>query len=300
MLAFLIFTKYWLPLLIVASFFIVGGWAWGFALTGFFYLALIAALWAVQSKLVYVNPRKMRQTPSDRGFAFSEVFLTPEGARAGECVHGWLIPAARAGAPVVLYCHGIAHNISQRLDVAALWHAAGCGVFMFDYRGFGRSGGRPGEENTYADARAAWAHLTRTLGIRPGGIIIHGHSLGSGVAARLAAEVGTEAASAPRLVLEAAFTGLPEVAQKVLPYIPASWLCRPQYPNLENLRKSRCRALFIHSGTDELVPCAMGEKLFAEYPGEKEFFMTRGSHDRSLTEDAARALPRLREFAERG
>ncbi|MBP5233640.1 MAG: alpha/beta hydrolase [Planctomycetes bacterium] len=297
----LAFLRFGAPaLLFAAVFWRLGPWR-GLAGAAALYAAIVFFVWLFQERLIFLRPRRLRASPADFSWPFAELRLIPAGAAPGEFVHGWLLPPPAPDAPVVIYCHGIAHNVSHRLDVAALYREAGCGVVMFDYRGFGQSAGRPSEAATVADALAAWEHVVKDLAIPPSRVVIHGHSLGSGVAAWLAATVapaatGTAAGTLPRLVLEAAFTDLPAVAQRVLPYVPARWLCRPQYRSREHLSRTRCPALFVHSPDDRLGPIAMGERLFAEYQGPKEFLHVAGSHDRALTADAEHALPVLRRF----
>src|SRR5690606_33498765 len=97
------------------------------------------------------------------------------------------VPAPEARGAVLL-AHGNAGSIAMRVDYIPLFHRLGYSVLLFDYRGYGRSEGKPSEEGTYADARAAWRHLVAERGFPPGRIVVMGESLGGAVAARLAAE----------------------------------------------------------------------------------------------------------------
>jgi fermentation-respiration switch protein FrsA (DUF1100 family) len=110
---------------------------------------------ALLSSLLFLPAREILATPAQAGLAFEEVAIEP--ADGGQ-LHGWWVPT-RAGSPVahVLLCHGNAGNVGDRVVRAALLCTAGLDVLLFDYRGYGRSTGRPSELGTYRDARAVGA-----------------------------------------------------------------------------------------------------------------------------------------------
>ena len=119
---------------------------------GAVYAALCLGLFLGQHRLVYFPERALAATPQAAGLAFSEQWITTED---GVRLHAWWVPApapVRDTAPVVLFLHGNAGNISHRLETAALLHGVGAGVLLLEYRGYGLSGGSPGEEGTYRDA----------------------------------------------------------------------------------------------------------------------------------------------------
>ena len=88
-----------------------------------------------------------------------------------------------------MFFHGNAGNLSHRLESISIFHDIGLAVFIIDYRGYGRSEGRPTERGTYRDAMAAWNYLVGERRLRPDEIIVFGRSLGGAVAAALAAKV---------------------------------------------------------------------------------------------------------------
>src|SRR5262249_49975268 len=127
--------------------------------------------------------RLLEATPAEFGLPFTDVRLTAED---GVGIHGWLLPAPDAPFTVLL-AHGNAGNISHRLDRARhLRSRLGAEVFLFDYRGYGQSGGSPDEPGTYADARAAHRYLTEARGVEPDRLALFGESLGSAVVLELA------------------------------------------------------------------------------------------------------------------
>jgi hypothetical protein len=147
-------------------------------------------------------------------------------------------------------------------------------VLLFDYRGYGRSTGRPSEAGTYRDAEAAWRHLVETRGVDPERLILHGESLGGAVALELATR-----RPAAALVLESAFTSLPDLGARLYPVLPVRWLSRIRYDNSARVPGLRMPLLVIHSPADEIVPFADGQALFDAAPGPKEFLATSGGHN---------------------
>ncbi|MEQ8661302.1 MAG: alpha/beta fold hydrolase [Gammaproteobacteria bacterium] len=143
-----------------------------------------AALAAMQHDLVFRPQRGAGATPAVRGLAFEDLTLT--GAD-GVAIHAWYLPGPAQPGRTVLFLHGNAGNLSHRLHTLAVLHRLGHPVLAIDYRGYGRSHGRPSEDGLHADALAAWHHLLERRGLAAHDIVIYGRSLGGAVAARLAA-----------------------------------------------------------------------------------------------------------------
>jgi len=234
------------------------------------YLVLIVMLYFLQPRLVYFPTRDLTMTPQDVGLHFEEVAFHTED---GERLAGWFLPIENARA-TVLFFHGNAGNIGDRMDTLLVFHRMGLSVFIFDYRGYGASTGRPSEEGTYRDARAAWTYLIQTRGVSPWRIALWGRSLGGAIAAWLAQEVTPGA-----LILESTFTSVPDVAADLYPLFPVRWLTRFRYTAIEYVRRVRCPVLVIHSPDDEVIPFHHGWRLFEAAPQPKEFLEIRGSHN---------------------
>jgi fermentation-respiration switch protein FrsA (DUF1100 family) len=175
---------------------------------------------------------------------------------------------------VVLFCHGNAGNISHRLDSIRLFHELGLSVLIFDYRGYGQSSGKPTEKGTYRDADAAWHYLVTLRGILPGHIILFGRSLGAPIAADLATRQ-----SAAAVILESAFTSVPDVAAKFYPWLPVRWLSRYQYNTRKKLASIHSPVMIVHSRDDEIIEYANGERLFEAANEPKQFLELRGGHN---------------------
>lgn len=252
------------------------------------YIALAAMLYFSQPQLLYLPlNREMVATPAEAGLAFKDVFfLTADGIK----INGWFIPAENAKG-TVLFCHGNAGNISHRLDSIEIFNRLELNTFIFDYRGYGRSDGKPTEKGTYLDAEAAWDYLIRVLKIPPREIIIFGRSLGGAVAGWLAQQHRPRA-----LIVESGFLSVPDIAARYYPYLPVRILSRFDYPLQKYLNQIDCPVLIIHSPDDEIIPFAQGQRLFQAAKDPKEFLQIYGSHNDGFLIAKERYLDGLKAF----
>jgi len=207
-------------------------------------------------------------TPADFGLDFEDVFFE---AADGVKLHGWWVP--RAGAPVLVWFHGNAGNISHRLEnIKLLWELAGVQVFIFDYREYGRSQGRISREGTFLDAAAAYGYVTETRGIPGKEIILFGRSLGTALATDLAIQKPCRA-----LILESAFTNSSEMAKMLAPFL-FDWRPKVPYDNLGKITRVKVPVLIIHGANDEIIPVEMGRRLFTAANSPKDLYIIPGAH----------------------
>lgn len=236
------------------------------------YIGLAALLFFSQEKLLYYPEigREVHTTPRDHGLAYEPLtLLTPDNER----LDAWFVPKEQARASVLIL-HGNAGNISHRLDTIAMFQGLGYSVLIFDYRGYGRSTGKPSEAGLYRDAQTAWEYLARQRGIPPERIILFGESLGGAMAAWLAAREHPGA-----LVLSSAFLSVPELAADLYPWLPARWLARQRYDTRAALAEISCPVLIAHSPEDEIVPFRHGQALFTAAAEPKLFLPLAGGHN---------------------
>lgn len=233
-------------------------------------------LFLLQDKLAYYPQlgREIHSTPREHGMEYEALTLATSD---GERLDAWFVPASQAHG-VVLILHGNAGNISQRMDSIAMFHRLGYGVLIFDYRGYGRSSGKPSEAGLYRDARTAWEYLIRQRGISPRRIVLFGESLGGAVAAWLAAQLG-EQERPGALVLSSVFTSVPDLAADLYPWLPARWLARLHYDTRAALARTGSPVLVAHSPDDEIIPFRHGQRLFEAAPGPKVFLQLSGGHN---------------------
>ena len=217
----------------------------------------------------------------------------------GTSLVGWQIPGAMpdSNGTWVLVNHGNAHNISQLEEPEFLrdLRQLGTNILIYDYRGFGESGGEPDEEGAYADARAAYELLRAKYGVPAERIIIYGHSLGTGVAVQLASTV-----SAGGLVLQAPYTSVPDLGARRYPFLPVRQIAKYRFPSLERMPKVTEPLLVLHSPQDKLVPLSMGEQLFsAAGSKDRRFVHVEGGHEVAFRVDSAIFFRAFREMVNR-
>lgn len=263
------------------------------------YLVLIVAaayglfgmmLYFSQERMIYypdLPSREVDLTPRAIGLDFDPVVFH---SADDERLSGWFIPARPARA-TLLFHHGNAGNIAHRLDSIRLFHELGLSVFIFDYRGYGESSGKPSEAGTYRDAEAAWRYLTGTRGIDAGDIVIFGRSLGAAIAAHLARHHPPRA-----LIVESAFTSVPDFGAEHYRFFPVRLLARFRYDARAALQAIHAPVLIVHSRDDEIIPFHHGERLYAAANEPKRFLPIAGGHNDGFLISGARYRDGLRDF----
>jgi len=193
----------------------------------------------------------------------------------GTKLHGWFFPRESAQKHII-FLHGNAGNISYRLDlIERLMNQIDCDLFIFDYRGYGKSKGSPDEKGVYADAEAAYRFAMNNLGFDPAKTIIYGRSLGGAIAVDLATKVASAG-----LLLESTFSNAEDMAKSMYGIIPVGYLTGLRFDSLSKIKKVNIPKLFIHGTDDHVVPYALGQKLYNAAPAWKRFLeIEGGSHN---------------------
>jgi uncharacterized protein len=241
-----------------------------------------------EQKQVYHPSRRMEAFPAALGRPVQDVwFTTVDGVN----LNGWFFPGNAASARqhrVLLLCHGNAGNISHRLLHVSLLLETGAAVFVFDYRGYGRSQGTPTEAGTYLDALAAHRWLVER-GFTPESIVAIGESLGGAVAAELALRnrIGG-------LLLLSTFTSIPDLGSELFPWLPVRRLARIRYDTRSKLPRIHTPVIVVHSRADSLVPFHHAEGNFAAARDPKLLVEVEGDHN-----DLFGDLPKYRRVVER-
>jgi fermentation-respiration switch protein FrsA (DUF1100 family) len=240
---------------------------------GTLYLLLMVYVFFTQSRMLYfpeLPSRKITTTPDLYALPYENVELVTED---GLKLHGWFIPVNEPRA-TLLFFHGNAGNISHRMESLEIFHKLGLETLIFDYRGYGQSEGQPSENGTYLDAEAAWRFLTEKRRIPPRKILLFGRSLGAALASNLARDHQPMG-----LILESAFTSVPDLAATLYPFLPVRLLSRFRYNNRQNLQAITSPVLVAHSREDEIIPYEHGRQLFASAGEPKAFLAMRGGHN---------------------
>ncbi len=192
-------------------------------------------------------------------------------AADGVKLHGWYVPHENPRGHALLL-HGNGGNVTifaQTLRILNRRH--GLAVFVFDYRGYGKSEGKPSEKGILLDARAARDWLAAKAGMAPSDLILMGQSLGGGVAVDLAAKDGARG-----LVLASTFTSLPDAAKWHMPWLPVKVLMTMRLNSLEKIKDYHGPLLLSHGDADEMVPYEHGVALFQAAPGPKRMITVPG------------------------
>jgi len=255
------------------------------AQTGCASLGNLSPLQPVEKSLIY-HPTEW---PAD--FAIPENAPVEEAwftAADGTQIHG-LFAEHPNPKGVALVCHGNAGNVADRVgSLSILNQAHQLSVLMFDYRGFGKSDGKPDEQGLYMDARAARKWLAQRAGCEEADVIIMGRSLGGAVAIDLAAKDGAKA-----LVIASTFTSMPEVAKQHAKLLPTGLMMTQQLDSISKIKSYSGPLLQSHGCDDQLIPIELGRSLHSAAPGKKRFIEVEGGHNAPQSPEYREALEEL-------
>ena len=227
---------------------------------------------------VYRPDRTLIATASDLERPCENFFIQ---SADGIKLNGWFFPAdsnSLHDSFTVLVCHGNAGNISHRLELCRALLNLGLSVLLFDYRGYGRSQGRPSEEGTYLDAQAAYAWL-RHRGLRGDQTVALGESLGGAVATELVLRERLGG-----LILQNTFTCIPDIGAELFPWLPVRKLVRIRYDTCHKLPRVTIPVLIMHSRSDELIGFGHAERNFAAAREPKLLWELGGRHNEPLAD----------------
>ncbi len=270
------------------------------------YLGLIGALMLFEEKLIYY-PSKFPQghwdiarTPPVRGRISPVIeecwFETDDGVK----INGWFCQATQwqddhfapiPELPTLLFCHGNAGNITSRYDHIEFLIPIPVNIFIFDYRGYGKSEGTVSEFGLYRDTRSAWDYLLNQKQLPADRIILFGESLGGAMAIELATQV-----TPLGLILQSTFTSVPDMGKVLYPFIP-TWVIRTKMDSLNKIPRLTCPKLIIHGDADEVVPFKLGQQLFAAAAPPKEFYeIPHSGHNETWLVGGQEYLNRIKNF----
>ena len=251
------------------------------------YILMMLLVQMFHSRLVYFPAKEIKRTPEYLGLNYEDVYFKTED---GLKLNGWFIESKKRG-KVLLYSHGNGGNISHRIDLIDIYIRAGYSVFIYDYRGYGKSEGKPNEKGTYLDGEAAWNYLINEKKYEPKDIILLGRSIGGGIATYLAVHRKPSG-----LILDSAFTSVKDMARKLFPYLPVRFMKTYGYDNIKRIKNIKCPVLIIHSSEDELIPFDHGKRLFEAANMPKTFVEIKGMHDDSFYVSEKRYASAIEEF----
>ncbi|MFQ5433137.1 MAG: alpha/beta hydrolase [Nitrospinota bacterium] len=229
---------------------------------------LIFVRWMENSRM-FAPVREHRLTPAQFDLEPEEVWISADGN--DNKIHAWYFKS-NPGDRLIFYAHGNAGNIADRLPVINGYVESGYDVFIFDYRGFGKSGGRPTRKSFIEDSFAAYDYLTKTRSINPANIVLLGQSLGGAAVLRLANSVECGA-----VILEGTFFSVKQIAREFYPHLPLWAITSSELDNAREIKKLGRPVLLIHGTEDATIPHHHSEMLFKEAGEPKEFLSVKGA-----------------------
>jgi hypothetical protein len=206
----------------------------------------------------------------------------------GVKLHGWWFETSVPNAPVMIWFHGNAGNLTDRADMAVEHAKRGMAVFVFDYRGFGRSEGSPSEAKIYRDSLAAFDYVrTRSTAAtaprnrgteapkhptRP--IVLYGESIGG----PYAAYVAKERKGVRCVILENSFPSLKDLGNALYHPLPLGWTAPFAMRTTAWLNQAGVPVLVMHGTRDGVIPYALGKKLYDGLRVPKEMLTSHAGH----------------------
>lgn len=249
-------------------------------------LFLIIYVKFLESRSIFFPLNELEFTPEDFNLHYDDIyFLTSDNVR----INGWFIPSQDANY-TLLFFHGNAGNISHRLEKIIFFNGLKLNVFIIDYRGYGKSRGKPREKGLYTDAQASYEYLVEKYKIDPENIILYGESLGSAVAIDLALKVKVRA-----LILEGAFPSIKDLARSIYPFI-SLFLFTNKFDSLGKIKNISVPKLFLHSRDDEIVPFKLAQKFYNKASEPKQLVELRGGHNSAFLDSQEKYIASLRSF----
>jgi len=250
-------------------------------------IALNVLIYLQQPSMIFYPYPTLQASPEDWKMNYDDVTLTTAD---GVKLNGWFIPA-EAAEKTVLFFHGNAGNISHREASIRIFHDMGVNVFIFDYRGYGKSQGSPNEQGLYRDATAAWNYLLDQKKIKPEHIILFGRSLGGAVASQLATQVKSAG-----LILESTFTSARDMAKILMPVVSCLVVMRYQFNSISRIKNINQPLLVLHSSEDDIIPYQLGVRLFEKASEPKTFVKMTGDHNNGFTRSQSEYEQALMDF----
>jgi len=234
----------------------------------FFILLFFLYVRYLESKSVFYPSRLLASTPEAIGLAYENVSIMTED---DVHIHGWLVKAPSAKS-TLLFFHGNAGNIADRLGKIELLHGMNLNVLIIDYRGYGQSGGSPTEGGIYQDALAAYEYVKAREDLGGQNVIVYGASLGGAVAVDLGSRRPVAA-----LVVDSSFSSAADIAKGIYPFVP-SFLIKTKLDSMIKIKQVVAPKLFFHSIDDLTVPYKLGRKLYEAAIQPKKFIDIVGDH----------------------
>lgn len=190
----------------------------------------------------------------------------------GVTLHAWQFTSTQPNAPVMIWFHGNAGNLTDRAEMAQEHAKRGISVFVFDYRGYGKSEGKPSESKLFIDSLAAFDYV-RSRGAKD--IALYGESVGGPYAAWVARE---RKGLVSAVVIENSFPSLKDIGNALYRPLPLGWAAPFALRTTDWLNDAGVPVLVLHGTRDAVIPYALGKKLYDGLRVPKEMFTSHAGH----------------------
>ena len=223
----------------------------------------------ITSKFTFAPTKTKHKTPAERGIPHEEIFVkTPDD----EKLHGYFLPAKEKTDKVMLFFHGHDENV-------ALWHLApvnlqqhiNVNALIVDYRGYGKSTGKPSTDGIITDALAMYDYLI-LRGFKPEDISVYGRSMGAAVALEVASRVPVRL-----VVFQSGFYSFKEHVKELYPYVPSCLIKDDFLDSASLIKKIKAPILICHGSKDERVHYNHAYRLFNIAPFQRKLIILEGA-----------------------
>ncbi|MEO0292686.1 MAG: alpha/beta hydrolase [candidate division WOR-3 bacterium] len=257
----------------------------------FFFLSLLFLFFFIkywEHVKIYRPKEDFFVYPSEFGIDFEDVNFS---SRDHVLLNGWFFKGISK--KVILFCHGNFGNISSGIEIVRELNLMRYNVFIFDYRGFGKSDGIPTERGLYYDALGAISYL-RERGFKKNEIVLFGNSLGGAVAIF----VGSVIRDLGGIIIDSTFQSIRSLSYDIFGFHFPRFLISNRFESIKRIKKIRAPKLIIHSEEDDLIPFYHGLKLFEEALPPKQFLKVKGFHNSSFSESKETYIKGIKHFIE--
>ncbi len=245
-------------------------------------IALLLLLVAGCTNQFFIPMQQLVRTPADIGLTYNNIDFESSD---GTSLHGWWLPANGKAKATILFLHGNAENISTHIGSVYWLPAAGYNVFLFDYRGYGKSEGKADIDGIMSDAEAALSTAVNLAGNKP--IIVYGQSIGAAIAIYAVAH-SSNRSNIKSVIIESSFSSYRDIAREKLAehwltwplQYPLSWTISDRYKPLTAIKKiAPIPLLLVYSNEDKIIPINHGQQLYDAAMQPKRFWQIKnGQH----------------------
>ena len=214
-------------------------------------------MWLFQERMMFF-PRPLESRPAPRPNVEDVAIVAADGVK----LRGWLVKGARTPAPLVVYFGGNAEEVSWLTGVADQF--AGWSLLLVNFRGYGESEGKPGEQELLEDGLVIYDYAKRRSDLNSERIVAMGRSLGSGVAVHLAAHRPLQG-----VILVSPYDSIVEVAKRHYPFVPVSLMLRHRFDSLARAPQVKAPLLCLVAAEDRVIPAPHSRALFEAWSGVK-------------------------------